>query len=167
MSHTYRNKVAIAVMIITVCLWILSQQSFAAGSSRISDGSIVTLMYHITVPGQRGFEVRDISQFVQGQHQMLPAVERVVTGMKTGEEKKVELSPEQGFGPYDANKKKTVSRAELPGETKEGDILEDHTGAPATVTQLSDSSAVIDYNHPLAGKPLSVKVRIMRVDDPA
>jgi FKBP-type peptidyl-prolyl cis-trans isomerase 2 len=167
MSHAYRNKVAIALTTVMVCLWILSQQSLAAGSSRVTEGSIVTLMYHITVPGQAGFEVRDISQFVQGQHQMLPTVERVVNGMKTGDEKKVELSPEQGFGPYDANKKKTVSRAELPGETKEGDILEDRTGTPATVAQLSDSSAVIDYNHPLAGKPLSVKVRILRVDDPS
>jgi FKBP-type peptidyl-prolyl cis-trans isomerase 2 len=148
------------------CLGILSQQGLAAESPRIIDGSRVTLLYHITVPGQ-GYEVRDISQFVQGQHQMLPALEQVVTGMKTGDEKRVELSPEQGFGPYDANKKKTVSRTELPGETKEGDILEDRTGKPATVTQLSDSSAVIDYNHPLAGKPLSVKVKILRVEDPS
>ena len=123
MSHTYRNKVAIAVMIVTVCLWILSQQSFAAGSSRISDGSIVTLMYHITVPGQRGFEVRDISQFVQGQHQMLPAVESVVTGMKTGDEKKVELSPEQGFGPYDANKRKPFRGPNCRARQRKGIFL--------------------------------------------
>ena len=167
MRHAYRNKAVIAVMILVACLWILSQPSRAAESPRIIDGSKVTLLYHITVPGQDGYEVRDVSQFVQGQHEMLPALERVVTGMKTGEERKVELSPEQGFGPYDANKKKTIPRTELPGETKEGDILADSTGQPATVTQLSDSSAVIDYNHPLAGKPLSVKVKILRVDDPS
>lgn len=166
MSQLYRNTAAVAGATLVACLGILSQQGLAAESPRIIDGSKVTLLYHITVPGQ-GYEVRDISQFVQGQHQMLPALEQVVTGMKTGDEKRVELSPEQGFGPYDANKKKTVSRTELPGETKEGDILEDRTGKPATVTQLSDSSAVIDYNHPLAGKPLSVKVKILRVDDPS
>jgi FKBP-type peptidyl-prolyl cis-trans isomerase 2 len=166
MSQLYRNTAALAGATLGACLGILSQQGLAAESPRIIDGSRVTLLYHITVPGQ-GYEVRDISQFVQGQHQMLPALEQVVTGMKTGDEKRVELSPEQGFGPYDANKKKTVSRTELPGETKEGDILEDRTGKPATVTQLSDSSAVIDYNHPLAGKPLSVKVKILRVEDPS
>ena len=35
------------------------------------------------------------------------------------------------------------------------------------MTQLSDRSAVIDYNHPLAGKPVVVKIKIMRVDDPS
>jgi hypothetical protein len=70
-----------------------------AGNPRIIDGLRVTLLYHITVPGQRGFEVRNISKFVQGQPQMLPALERVITGMKTGGEKRVELSPEQGSGP--------------------------------------------------------------------
>ena len=98
---------------------------------------------------------------------MLPALERVVTGMKSGDEKKVDLPPDQGFGPYDPNKKKTVSRAELPGGTKEGDILEDRAGNTATVAQLSDSSAVMDYNHPLAGKPISVKIKVLRVDNPS
>lgn len=167
MSQLYRNKAAIAVVTLVACLGILSQQSIAAESPRVIEGSKVTLLYHITVPGQGGFEVRDISQFVQGQHQMLPALERVVTGMKTGDERRVELSPEQGFGPYDTNKKKTVPRVELPGGTKEGDILQDRAGNQATVAQLSDSSAVMDYNHPLAGKPLSVKVKILRVDDPS
>jgi FKBP-type peptidyl-prolyl cis-trans isomerase 2 len=91
----------------------------------------------------------------------------VVTGMKTGDEKKVELSAEEGFGPYDAKKKKTVPKSDLPAGTKEGDVLEDLAGQQATVTQLSDSSAVVDYNHPLAGKPLSVKIRILRVDNPS
>jgi FKBP-type peptidyl-prolyl cis-trans isomerase 2 len=50
----------------------------------------------------------------------LPALERVVTGMKTGDEKKVELSAEEGFGPYDAKKRKWFRKANcLPGHRKE------------------------------------------------
>ena len=63
-------------------------------------------------------------------------------------------------------KKKTVPRRDLPDGIKEGDILQDRAGKSATVTQLSDSFVVIDYNHPLAGKSLIVKMKILRVDDP-
>ena len=163
----WNTLVIVAVVTLLTCLGLLAQQSRAAESPRISDGSNVTLLFQITVPGERGFEVRDITKFVQGQHQLLPALERVVTGMKSGEEKRVELSAEEAFGPYDGTKKKTVPREELPAGTKEGDILEDRAGKPATVAQLSDTSAVIDYNHPLAGKPLNVKLKILRVDNPS
>ncbi len=168
MGKSHRNKPVIAAMVtLLTCLGLLSQPSLAAGNPQIIDGSNVTLFYQITVPGERGFEVRDIGKFVQGQHQLLPALERVVTGLKTGDEKRVELSVEEAFGPYDAKKKKTVPKGELPAGTKEGDVLEDHAGKQVTVAQLSDTSAVIDYNHPLAGKPLTVKIKILRVDDPS
>ncbi len=54
--------------------------------------------------GPRRVRSSDISKFVQGQHQMLPALERVVTGMKTGDERRIELSPKQGFGPMTQTK---------------------------------------------------------------
>src|SRR5215475_16192193 len=88
-------------------------QSFAAEPPRISDGSRVTYMSRMTAHDERGFELLYFGQFVQGQHQLLPALERVVADMKPGDEKTVELSPEEGFGPYDAQKKKTVPRTAL------------------------------------------------------
>jgi len=141
--------------------------SLAEQSPWIADGSKVTLLYQITVPGDERFEVRDLSQFVQGQHQMLPTLERVVMGMKKGDKTEIQLTPEQGFGPYDSNKKTVVPTNQLPQGTKPGDILEDRTGKQATVTQMSDSAAVMDYNHPLAGKPLLVKLTILEVADPS
>jgi FKBP-type peptidyl-prolyl cis-trans isomerase 2 len=87
--------------------------------------------------------------------------------MKTGDEKRVEISAEEGFGPYDATKRKTVPTSELPAWTQEGDLLQDRSGQQATVTQLSDRSAIMDYNHPLAGKPLHMKIKILRVEDPS
>jgi FKBP-type peptidyl-prolyl cis-trans isomerase 2 len=47
----------------------------------------------------------NISEFVQGQHEIFPALEREVVGMTPEEEKTVELSPAEGFGPYDGRKK--------------------------------------------------------------
>jgi len=168
MGNFHRSQSAVvAILTLLISFVLLSQQGFAAEPPRIIDGSNVTFFYQITIPGERGFEVRDFGQFVQGQHQLLPALEREVTGMQTGEEKNVELSAQEGFGPYDANKKKTVPRVDLPASTKQGDVLQDREGKQATVTQLSDNSAVMDYNHPLAGKPLRVKIKILRVEDPS
>ena len=168
MGVYHRNMAAVAVVVtLLTCLGLSWKQNVGAESPRIVDGSNVTALYKITGPGECGPEIRVLGKFVQGQHQLLPAFERAVTGMKTGDEIKVELSAEEGFGPYDSKKMKTVSISELPAWTQEGDVLQDRAGQQATVTQLSDSSAVMDYNHPLAGKPLRMKIRILRVDDPS
>ena len=36
----------------------------------------------------------------------------------------------------------------------------------ATVAEVSDTTAVLDYNHPLAGKPLVVQLKILKVENP-
>jgi len=143
----------------------LSVPQIFADSPQIVEGSNVTFFYHITVPGEQ-IVLKDVGQFVQGQHQLLPVLERQVTGMRPGEEKTIDLSAEEGFGPYDATKKQTISKSDLPKETKEGDVLQNRAGQSATVTRLSDDSAVMDYNHPLAGKPVHVVLRIVRVENP-
>ena len=165
-SYWYKSAI-VAVATILACMGFFWKQTAGAESPRIVDGSNVTALYRITAPGECGFEIRVLGQFVQGQHQLLPSLERMVAGMKSGDEKKVDISAEEGFGPYDVKKKKTVPKSELPAWTQEGDVLQDRTGQQATVTQLSEQSAVMDYNHPLAGKPLNMKIRILRVDDPS
>jgi FKBP-type peptidyl-prolyl cis-trans isomerase 2 len=144
-----------------------SGQTTQGSSVPITDGSKVTLLYQITVPGDDRIEVRDLSQFVQGQHQMLPALEKAVSGMRRGDKTEVKLSEDQAFGAYDSKKKTVVPTKELPSGVKTGDIIEDRrTGQQATITQMSDTDAVMDYNHPLAGKPLLVSLTIIDVDNP-
>jgi len=145
----------------------MTEGSRAADSTPIADGSKVTLLYQITVPGDERIEVRDLSQFIQGQHQMLPALERAVSGMRRGDKTEVKLSEDQAFGAYDSKKKTVVPTKELPAGVKPGDVIEDRkTGQQATITQMSDTDAVMDYNHPLAGKPLLVTLTILDVDNP-
>jgi FKBP-type peptidyl-prolyl cis-trans isomerase 2 len=165
-SHRIITAIAGLTTLLT-CQGFLWSDSAGAESPRIIDGSNVTFFYQITVPGKRGFEVRKIGQFVQGKHQLPLSLERVVTGMKTGDKKKIELPMEEGFGPYDVRKKVTVPRSDLPDGIEEGDILADRAGREATVTQLSEKFAVMDYNHPLAGKSVHLKITILRVDDPS
>jgi FKBP-type peptidyl-prolyl cis-trans isomerase 2 len=166
MGFSHRKMAGIVALVTWLgCLGLL--QSVGAESSRIVDGSNVTYFYQISAPGESGYEVRKIGQFVQGRHQLPRTLERAVTGMKPGDKKKVDLSDEDVFGPYDAKKKTTVPKSDLPPGTKEGDVLADRADREATVTQLSERSAVLDYNHPLAGKSLRMKITILRVDDPS
>jgi len=39
-------------------------------------------------------------------------------------------------------------------------------GELATVEAVGDFMAVLDYNHPLAGKPLVVQLKILKVENP-
>jgi FKBP-type peptidyl-prolyl cis-trans isomerase 2 len=44
--------------------------------------------------------------------------------------------------------------------------VQNDLGHFATVAEVSDIMAVLDYNHPLAGKPLVVQVKILKVENP-
>jgi FKBP-type peptidyl-prolyl cis-trans isomerase 2 len=137
-----------------------------AESPRIIEGSKVTLQYVANVPGSTGVDYGNVSEFIQGQHEIFPALEREVVGMKPGEEKKVELSPAEGFGPHDDNKKLNIPKELLPLGTKAGDVLRNDMGELATVAEVKGTTAVLDYNHPLAGKPIVVQLRILKVENP-
>jgi len=135
-------------------------------SSHIVEGSKVTLQYVARVPGSTGIDYSNISEFIQGRHEIFPALEREVVGMRPGEGKSVRLSPEEGFGPHDDEKKLNIPKTLLPLGAKKGDILQNDVGELATVADLSDTNAILDYNHPLAGKPLVVEVKILKVENP-
>ena len=161
------SQYAVVMVAMMGCLGLASPGRAVDSSEPITDGSKVTLLYQITVPGDERIEVRDLSQFVQGQHQLLPALEKAVSGMRRGDKAEVKLSEDQAFGAYDSKKKTVVPTRELPAGAKTGDVVEDRkTGQQATITQMSDTEAVMDYNHPLAGKPLVVSLTILDVDNP-
>jgi FKBP-type peptidyl-prolyl cis-trans isomerase 2 len=143
-----------------------SSPSPEAERSQIVEGSKVTLQYVATVPGSTGIDYSNISEFIQGRHEIFPALEHEVVGMKPGEEKQVELSPEEGFGRHDEGKKLNIPKTLLPHGARPGDIVQNDLGEFATVAAVDDMMAVLDYNHPLAGKPLVVQIKILKVENP-
>ena len=135
-------------------------------SDQIVEGSKVTLQYVATAPGSTVTDYGNVSEFIQGRHEIFPALEREVVGMKPGEEKKVELSPRESFGPHDDSKKMTIPKTLLPLGAKAGDVLRNDAGELATVAEVGDVMAELDYNHPLAGKPIVVQIKILKVENP-
>ncbi|HKN87058.1 MAG TPA: FKBP-type peptidyl-prolyl cis-trans isomerase [Nitrospiraceae bacterium] len=130
----------------------------------ISVGDKVTINFNLMVP-ETHFAIKDnVSQYVPGDHQLVPGLERELMGMKAGEQKHVELTPEEGFGTYDRDKRMTVARNRVPEDAKVGDVYKTEHGQPFMIQELSDQQAVVDFNHPLAGKRIIFDVQVLKVE---
>jgi FKBP-type peptidyl-prolyl cis-trans isomerase 2 len=88
---------------------VLPQQEARA----IRDGSTVTIAFTITVPESRLVIPRNVENYISGQGEPLPALEKALNGMEEGQHAHIELQPHQAFGPYDEKKKMTVRPHEV------------------------------------------------------
>lgn len=139
---------------------------WAGDGAVVQEGVVVLMEFTITVPESQLVIPKNVSQFTPGHHELLPNLEKAITGMKRGEEKRVDLSSEDAFGPYDESKKGVISSESLPPGTQPGTIFTTEEGVPFVVTELSGPVASIDFNHPLAGKHLIIDVKILNVETP-
>ena len=132
-------------------------------SPPIEEGAKVTLEMTITVPNDHLVIPPHTSEYMHGAKQLIPGLEQALVGLHVGEKKRVELDADHAFGQYDATKKTTIPRAQLPQTITAGEITTTPEGRPFTVLSLADDSAVIDFNHPLAGKQIVLDVVVLKV----
>ena len=131
----------------------------------VQNGAKVTVWFQITPGDSPTTTYSDIEQFVQGQHTIPPGIEQRIAGMHPGEVTSFPLSAEEGFGPYDETKIQTIPPAELPLEAREGDTVANPAGTTAKVIRILPEKALLDLNHPLAGKPILVSLQIVTIED--
>ena len=139
----------------------------ADANTPVTEGATVLIEYTITVPESRIIIPKNVSQYVPGQRQMLPNLEKALTGLKPGQEKRVDLSSDEAFGPYDESKKAVIPKDRLPADAKPGAVLTTEEGVPFVVVDMSGPQAEVDFNHPLAGKHVIIDVKILEVQPPA
>jgi len=139
---------------------------WAESGPSVRDGAVVLMEFTITVPESQLVIPKNVSQFVPGHHELLPNLEKALTGMRKGEEKRVDLSSDEAFGPYDETKRGIISTESLPPDTQPGTILTTEEGVPFIVTDMSGPVASVDFNHPLAGKHVVIDVKILNVELP-
>lgn len=106
--------------------------------------------------------------FVHGSHQIIPGLEKSLTGMKVGDKKDVTVKPEDGYGPVDTKALLEVNKDQVPSESIViGSNLQgrDNNGNifTARVTEVRDKTVVLDFNHPLAGKTLYFEVKVLNI----
>ena len=112
-------------------------------------------------------------EFEAGAGQVIPGFDKAVDGMKKGEEKEVKIESKDAYGEPNPELVKKIPRDQLPKdkEIKPGMILGVGlpTGQqiPAKITDVDDKEVTIDMNHPLAGKNLNFKIKVVGIDFPA
>jgi FKBP-type peptidyl-prolyl cis-trans isomerase SlyD len=99
---------------------------------------------------------------------VLPKIEIALAGHYAGYTKTLFLEPEDAFGEYDADLINQIARSELPMDIEVGMSIEglpgtSNDGVIYTVTDLTDTIALVDGNHPLAGMGLRFDLEILEV----
>lgn len=142
----------------------------------VQDDSYLTLHYRIAAPD--GADIVNTFEGTPatlqlGGGQMAPTLEQALLGMTVGERRRIELAPEQAFGPRNPELLQRVSMKTLQEnsnfgeEYSVGDLVE--FNAPSggryagILRELGDGWALFDFNHPLAGQPIVFEVQIIGI----
>ena len=137
----------------------------------VTDGARVKLHYTLTVEGKVIDSSREGEPFAfqVGAKQVIPGFEKAIIGMKVGEKKFFQVSPDEGYGQEDPEGIDEVFKENLPPDLEpEVGMTLYATGAqgqtiPGRITEVRQDSVVININHPFAGKTLDYEVEIVEI----
>ena len=151
--------------------------STAASLPSVQSGSFLTLHYRLAGPAGdviNTFEDKPAT-LSMGTCELSPAMEQHLLGLPEGTHATFELAAGEAFGERNADMQQWVARKLLNelGDPDEkynvGDVVQfptpDGQGSYAgAVMQVRDDGAVLfDFNHPLAGQPVTFEVQIIGV----
>jgi peptidylprolyl isomerase len=139
---------------------------------RVGPNTVVTMEYTLRLESG---EVVDSSEgkeplsFAYGQEQIIPGLERGLAGLQPGEQKEIRVDAEDAYGP-----RRPDAVQEIPLDRFPDDITPTvglHLSVrgpqgeevPFVISGVSETHATLDFNHPLAGKPLTFAVTVVGV----
>ena len=108
--------------------------------------------------------------YLHGANNIIPGLEKALNGKKVGDDFEAIIEPQDTYGEHNpamiqsvpVSAFKDVETLEIGMTfTAQGPEGEVHV----VVTDIQDEQATIDANHPLAGKTLTFKVRVLDVRD--
>ena len=137
-------------------------------SFQIGPGMHVVLSYRVfDEEGEALHEAPDELALVIGYGGLLPAIEERLEGMRQGDERTIELSPERAFGRRNPKAVVEVDKAEFPPDVAPGDRFdaEDADGRPVLlqVLDVTEDAVLLDGNHPLAGQRVRFEIALGEV----
>jgi FKBP-type peptidyl-prolyl cis-trans isomerase SlpA len=144
--------------------------------SEVKPGSHVTLHYRLALAD--GADIVNTftdkpATLLLGAGQLAPPLEEIMLGLKVGHHSTFRLTPDEAFGPRNPELLQRVSLATLRenamiGEDfSPGDLVE--FNAPGggryagVLKEVGETSALFDFNHPLAGQALAFEVKIIGI----
>lgn len=140
---------------------------------KVQDGQVVSMEYTLKVDGvvTDSSEGREPLEFVHGAGNIIPGLEREMTGMTVGDSKDVVIAAADGYGERDEEAFMEVPRDQFPDEIpmKVGTELQvqNQAGQPmfARIEKVEDKNVRLNFNHPLAGKDLHFSVKVVDLRD--
>jgi FKBP-type peptidyl-prolyl cis-trans isomerase SlyD len=172
------RKVSAVVFGVLVFKLFLAASAVAAQENKndavIKDGMLVSLQY--TLSGEDGKMIesnngKEPLQFVQGQHRLIPGLEKELTGMKVGQEKHVTVKPEDAYGSVDPRRFQEFPKDKIPPEElkqiKVGSLIpltaQNGQTFQFPVSEVKEKTIVVNLNHPMAGKTLVFDVKVLDI----
>lgn len=106
---------------------------------------------------------------VMGAGHVIRGLEKALLTMEVGEEKEVDINPEEAFGKRNRSQITTVLLREFKkrGVFPRVGMRMEINNKWATVRSISSGRVILDFNHPLSGKVLHYSVQILnKVEEP-
>lgn len=97
---------------------------------------------------------------IVGEGFVIEGLDEALQDMEVGEEKKVTIPPEKGFGKRNPNLVRTLSKNAFKRVPKPGMVIATPSGARGRVQSISSGRVRVDFNNPLAGKNLKYEVKV-------
>jgi FKBP-type peptidyl-prolyl cis-trans isomerase SlyD len=135
---------------------------------KVQRDAVVSL--HVEVSDATGWraQAQDFA-YLHGHGNLFPKLEAALAGLAAGEAADVTLAPEDGFGERDPALVMRERRDRLPAGIAIGSELRARAGGEEgeqpvfRVTEISDSEATLDANHPLAGRTVEMHCEVLEV----
>ncbi|MBM4251717.1 MAG: peptidylprolyl isomerase [Deltaproteobacteria bacterium] len=138
----------------------------------IKQGTVVSMTYRLTNAEGEEIDRADKDEpftYLHGAGQIVPGLEKALSGALVGSRKQVVVSPEEGYGEVVDALRTEAKRNQFPpdAELEVGMrfAADDGQGNPIifTVIGLEGDLVVLDGNHPLAGETLHFDVEIVGI----
>lgn len=140
---------------------------------RVRPDSLVTLHYRVATADDTEIVATfgaTPATLQLGSGELAPTLEACLDGLPVGERHVFLLEPAQAFGPHNPDLLKRLPKGELPKGGEGIEVLtlvefEAPNGAKfaGLVREMDEGSALVDFNHPLAGKSIRFEVEVIGI----
>lgn len=138
----------------------------------IQDNVVVALAYTLKLENGDIVDEADADdplEYLHGANNIIPGLERALTGMRVGETKQIQVAPADGYGDYDPEDIEIVPRRQFPDDAPLAVGMavtladNDDNYIEAVISAMDAENVTLDYNHPLAGKMLFFDVKVLGI----
>jgi FKBP-type peptidyl-prolyl cis-trans isomerase SlyD len=140
----------------------------------VADDKVV--IFHYTLTNDDGDQIdssagSDPLPYLHGAGNIVPGLEKEMTGKTIGDSFEVRVAPEEGYGQPSGNGPTPIPRETFPPQM---DLqpgmpfpaeLEDGSHITLWIVQVGDDQVLVDMDHPLAGEHLNFQIEIVGIRD--